>query len=242
VDEARLFVEAPIWKEVYFYTELNIATPENTDLNLRAGELYLDFENVSQLWGRDRQLNIRAGRFYIPFGEEYQSRFAIDNPLVSRSLTDLWGEDEGIEFYGSLGRVRYVVAVQNGGPSTSQDFTNDKAVVGRVGYDPNDWLHLSVSGMRTGDLDVQNDMISELWFGGGWSRSLGSPNTARFHANLVEGDVQVHFPGVQFKSAGGYINYGDNDPAGSNNRDIYYYYLEGVHDLIGKLYTFFRPG
>jgi len=85
-----LFIEAPIWNEVYFFTELNLAEPELADLNLRVGELYLDFENISQLWGGDRMLNARVGRFYIPFGEEYLNRFAIDNPLVSRSLTDIW--------------------------------------------------------------------------------------------------------------------------------------------------------
>ena len=30
VDEAKLFVEAPIWKEVYFFSELNLATRENS--------------------------------------------------------------------------------------------------------------------------------------------------------------------------------------------------------------------
>jgi len=54
IDEARLFVEAPIWNNVYFFTELDLAEPELTDLNLRVGELYLDFEDISQLWGRDR--------------------------------------------------------------------------------------------------------------------------------------------------------------------------------------------
>src|SRR6266446_8452646 len=68
VDEAKLFVEAPVWGDVYFFTELNLATREYPGLDLRLGELYLDFENVSQLWNQDRVLNVRAGRFYIPFG------------------------------------------------------------------------------------------------------------------------------------------------------------------------------
>ena len=60
IDEARVFLEGPVWQDVYFFTELNLATRELTDLNLRVGELYLDFENVSQLWHRDRMLNLRA--------------------------------------------------------------------------------------------------------------------------------------------------------------------------------------
>jgi hypothetical protein len=236
IDEAKIFLEAPIWKNVYFFTELNLTTREEEDLNLRVGELYLDFENVSQLWDRERMLNLRVGRFYIPFGEEYQYRFAIDNPLISHSLSDIWGVDEGVEAYGTLGRVQYVVAVQNGGDATSRDFNADKAVAGRVGYDPTKWLHLSVSGMRTGDLDAANDGISALWFGNGWIRSIGSGNTTRFHANLAEGDVRVTLPYFLLRAAGGYIDYEDNDPAGSNHRDVYYYYVEGVKDITRKFY------
>src|SRR5581483_2019497 len=248
IDEARVFLEAPIWKNVYLFSELDLAAREVPDLTLRVGELYLDFESVSQLWGDDRMLNLRVGRFNIPFGEEYQYRYAIDNPLISHSLTDLWGVDEGVELYGSLGRVQYVAAVQNGGSATSQDFNADKAVVGRVGYDPAKWLHLSVSGMRTGDLDVIGDGWSALWFANGWFRSLGPPATTVFHANLVEGDVQARFPGIVMRAAGGYITYGDNDSAGHNHRDVYYYYLEGVKDITRKLYAaarfsqIFAPG
>ncbi len=238
VDEARIFVEAPVWDDVYFYTEMNLATRDENDLALRYGELYLDFEDISKLWsGSEGLLNMRVGRFYIPFGEEYQQRFAIDNPLISHSLTDVWGEDDGLELYGKAGTVRYVVAVQNGGVSASRDFTGDKSVAGRIGWDPAGWLHLSASGMRTGDLSVNNDVLSALWFGSGFFRSLGSSNTTTFHANLAEGDAQIRLQHTQLKAAGGYINYGDNDPAGSNHRDVYYYYVEGTQDLTRKLYA-----
>ena len=39
----------------------------------------------------------------LPFGEEYQVRNAIDNPLVTHSLSDVWGIDEGVQVYGTLG-------------------------------------------------------------------------------------------------------------------------------------------
>ena len=88
VNDARVFIESPVWKDVYFYGELDLATPENNDTQVYLGELYLDFENVSQLWGHDGQLNVRAGRMYIPFGEEYLTRNAIDNPLILNSVAD----------------------------------------------------------------------------------------------------------------------------------------------------------
>jgi len=236
IDEARLFLDAPVWKDVYFHSELDLAQREEPDLNVNVGELYLDAEDVSQLWGRDRMLNLRVGRFYIPFGEEYQVRFAIDNPLISHSLSDLWGVDEGVEAYGALGAIQYVLAVQNGGDPATADFNADKAVTGRVGYDPAHWLHTSVSAMRTGNLDVAQDGMSALWFGNGWIRSLGSPQTTVFHANLVEGDVDIRLPGFRLRTAGGYIGYGDNDPTANNGRDVYYYYVEGVKDITHKFY------
>jgi len=68
VDEARLFLEAEVGQDVYTYLGLDLATRE--DNNVRLGEAYVDFENVSKLWHHDRQVNLRFGRFYIPFGEE----------------------------------------------------------------------------------------------------------------------------------------------------------------------------
>jgi hypothetical protein len=101
VDEAKLFVEAPIFKDIYFFTELNITLREDPGVFVQVGELYLDFENLSRFWNHDRQLNLRVGRFDIPFGEEYLTRDAIDNPLISHSLSDMCGIDDGLEIYGS---------------------------------------------------------------------------------------------------------------------------------------------
>jgi len=78
---------------------------------------------------------------------------------VTHSLEDLWGVDEGLELYGSFGKVSYAVAVQNGGVPGARDYNSDKSVAGRISYDPNRWLHLSVSAMRTGDLDVNGDGV-----------------------------------------------------------------------------------
>jgi hypothetical protein len=236
VDEARLFVEAPVLENVYFFGEVNLMTREAIDLSVQLGEAYIDFENVSQLWNRDRWLNIRLGRMYIPFGEEYLFRYAIDNPLISHSLPDIWGVDEGIEFYGKVGKVSYALAVQNGGISGVRDFNGDKSVAGRLSYDPNRWLHLSASGMRTGDLQKPGDFSSELWFGGGWFLPFGSTTATIFHANLAEGDVEVRLPHGHLRAFGGYVRYDDNDPQRIDRRDIFYYAIEGVHDITHKFY------
>jgi hypothetical protein len=91
--------------------------------------------------------------------------------------------------------------------------------------------------MRTGEIDVHQDQLSALWFGNGFFRSLGSPATTRFQANLAEADIQISLPRGHLGAFGGYIHYRDNDPAGQNARDAYYYSVEGVHDILGKLYA-----
>ncbi|HEX3799354.1 MAG TPA: hypothetical protein VH413_11705 [Verrucomicrobiae bacterium] len=235
IDEARLFLEAPVWDDVYFYSEIDLASRESTSLGLNVGELYVDFEDVSKLWGQERMLNIRAGQFYIPFGEEYLSRFAMDNPLISHSVSDIWGTDAGVELYGKIGPVQYVAAVQNGGSVTTQSLQSDKSIAGHISYEPNKWLHLSASGMRTGNLSVSNG-LSAVWFGNGFFRALNSPPASTFHANLAEVDAQVNLSCVQLKAAAGYINYDDDSPAGDDHRDIYYYYAEGVHDFTKQFY------
>jgi hypothetical protein len=236
VDEAKLFLESPIVENVYFFCELNLAARESASISAELGEFYLEFADVSRLWGRDRQLNVRAGRLDIPFGEEYLHRDAIDNPLISHSVADFWGVDEGVEIFGKLGKFDYAVAVQNGGNGTS-DFTGDKSVAARVGFEPRPWLRMSASAMRTGDLHPQNDFFSAMWFGGGFFRSIGSPATTRFHADMVQGDVVLKWKRGQLGLTGGAVRYGDNDSAGNNSRTIFHYAIEAQQRLAGKLYA-----
>ena len=231
VDEARLLLEAPVWSDVYLFSELLLYQREEPDLSLRAGEFYLDAENLSRFWGQDRQLNLRAGRVNIPFGEEYQHRHALDNPLISHSVIDLWGVNEGLEAYGALGKFSYVLAVQNGPVDLANDFTGDKMVTGRLSYDPTPWLHLSGSASRTGAIDFKREKYSAYWIGSGFIRSIGSPATTRFQAELLQGDVQVRLPGTTLTSAGGVLAYSDNDPAANNDRQIAYYSVEVVQSL-----------
>lgn len=235
VDELRLFVESEVYNQVYFFGELDFATPETSSLNATLGECYLDFEGVSRLWnGADSLFNVRFGRIYVPFGEEYLRRYAIDNPFISRSLTDIWGVDPGIEVYGALGKFSYVAAVQNGSVNGNQDFDGDKSVTAKLGYDPTPWLHVSASAMRTGNINSRQDVLSAVWFGNGWFRSL-SPFATTFHASLFEGDAEVRLHRGYLRAFGGYVDYSDN-AAGNNHRDVYYYCLQGVHDIWGKMY------
>jgi|SRR5665213_908570 len=235
VDEARFFVDAPIWDNVYFYGQLDLITPQSPDAGLYLGELYVEAEGLAKHWDMDQLLNLRIGNLYIPFGEEYQNRFAIDDPLISHSLSDLWGYNPGLELYGSWKKMSYVVAVQNGGISTLNDNTADKSIAGRIGYDPASWLHFSVSAMRTGKLSAAED-ISAMWFGDGLFQSIGSPTTTVFRVSLGEADAAVKWKSGYAKAAGGGATYDDNDPTADNHRNIYYYYLEALQHLTPKIY------
>ncbi|HTR42233.1 MAG TPA: hypothetical protein VMH87_11515 [Pseudomonadales bacterium] len=241
IDEARLFLEAPIWKEVYFQGEVDLATRENDNLNVQLGELYLDAQDISDLWGRDGQLNLRAGRMYYPFGEEYLRRYTIDDPLISHSIPDIWGYGTGLEAYGDLGKFNYTVAVQEAsGVNGVTDFNSNEQVTGRIGYKPNKHWDFSVSATRTGNLSAQNDVVSSLWFGNTLFESLGGPGTTTFNVGMVEGDVTTRWSqwsGGYIHAFGGAGRYDDNDPAANNARDFFYYAVEGVQNLPKKFYV-----
>lgn len=111
LDEVKLFLEGALGGNAYLFSEIDVFNRDSNSGDLRTGELYLELEGVSRLWGRDGQMTLRLGRVDIPFGEEYAQRDAIDNPLISHSVADFWGVDEGIEAYGTLGKIQYVLAV-----------------------------------------------------------------------------------------------------------------------------------
>lgn len=237
VDDARLFVEAPVWRNVYFFGALEITTREANDEFFHVGELYLDVEN---LWssGKDYTLSLRAGRMNLPFGEEYLVRDVMNNPLVSHSLADIWGIDEGIQVYGTLGPVRYNLAVQNGGHPTLADYDKDKSVVVRLAYDPTPHLSLSASAMRTGDLDAEGDETSEVWFGNAFFRAIGQlPATTKFSAELAEIDASYRWRKGHLKAAYGWVSFDDNSPTADNSRHLTYYSLEGMQRLGEKLFV-----
>ena len=233
VDEARLFLEAPVWDDVYFFGEVVLAYPENPGAPTELGELYVEFENLSKLWQQDDQLNARLGQMYTPFGEEYLVRNAIDNPLITHSIADFWAVTPGAELYGNWGKFTYVAAVQNGGDNAG----GDKAVAARIGFDPNEHWHFSVSGMSTGDLKATPDSLSAMWFGNGFFRSIGSPGTTRYQVDAAEADLLARWKSGHVSGAGGWARYADNDPAGHNTRNIYYYSAEVVQNLPKKFFV-----
>ena len=86
--------------------------------------------------------------------------------------------------------------------------------------------------MRTGDINVKNDVLSAVWFGNGFFRALGAPaTTTNFSADLAEVDAAVRWKGGALKAAAGWVKFDDDDTARSNARRLHYYALEGVQEI-----------
>lgn len=236
-DDPVISIEAPVWRKTYVYTELKLLPRETNVEDFELGEIYVDFEDVLGDLGHPGLLNVRAGRLNIPFGEEYLRRNPVANPLISRSLADIWGVDEGLEIYGRLGPASYVLAVQNGGEPRLRDFTSDKSVTGRIGWDPLSWLHLSGSFMRTGNVDLAGDVLSEVWFANGFFRALGpAATTTQFWATLEQVDATVRWKRGHLGAAYGQARFDDNDGATDNSRRMRYGDVEVVQEIFGPVY------
>lgn len=236
IDDAVLSFEAPIRKNTYFFTELRLLPRETNEETFELGEIYVDFENVSAAWGQPGLLNLRVGRLNIPFGEEYLNRGVMANPLISHSLSDFWGVDEGIEAYGRIGPAQYVIAVQNGGVSRLRDFHSDKSVTARVSWQPTRWLSLSGSAMRTGKISTA-DNLTELWFGNAFFRSIGpTARTPDFWVNLMQLDSTVRWKTGRLGLSIGQAHYNDSDPLADNSRTLKFGHVEGVQTITGALF------
>jgi hypothetical protein len=236
VDEARLTIEAKVQDGIYVVSELEIFDRENDNPNVEVGELYVEFED---LFG-NQSLNLRAGRLKIPFGEEYQNRYVMENPLISHSISDFWGLDEGVEAFGQIGDVSYVSAIMNGSHDFLRDYTSSKSIIARIGYDPANHLHLSGSVMRTGKIDIENEYLTELWFGNGFFRSIGSSSTTHFDVDLAQLDASYSWNNGQMAVSYGQAWYDDNDPLGKNSRDFAFWHIEAKQELAESFFAAIR--
>ncbi|MCB1122373.1 MAG: hypothetical protein KJT03_12545 [Verrucomicrobiae bacterium] len=238
VDEARIFVEAAVARNVFFFTELEMfSREENANMNLRAAEIYFEVENLFAMDEWDRGFNLRAGRLDIPFGEEYLTRDVMDNILISHSVADIWGIDEGIELFGEFGSFDYALAVQNGSRDALRDWTSDKSITARLGFNPSNNLRLSASYMDTGAIDPSAEVITEVWFGNAVFRSIGSAATTSFDAELTQGDIRYSWDNGQLAASYGQAWYSDNDPLANNSRDFEFWSIEVQQGLTDQFYA-----
>jgi hypothetical protein len=236
LDEMKVFMEAALGGNSYLFSEIDVFNRDSNSGAWRTGELYLELEGVSRLWGREGQMTLRLGRVDIPFAEEYAQRDAVDNPLISHSVADFWGVDEGLEAFGSVGALQYVLAVQNGSNNAAFDFTPSKAATLRVGFEPVPGLHVSLSGLRTGRIAQTGDVRAEFWFGNDWIRRRTGSLAANFWADGIGADVRRTFRSGHIAVSAGRIRYRDDDPSKRFSTSADYASAEGVAKVSRQLH------
>lgn len=186
--DARLFVDAYLGEDVRMgdttlLRDVGLSFEWNLvrvgDLDNDVGDLYVDFQGVA---GSD-WANLQVGRFQIPVGEAYlqYGRGYASQPFVSNSFGPWWW-DEGVRAYGSggseVGRFGYVASVSDGDTPFNTEGDSDKQVTLKLFAEPFPWLHLSVSGLRTGELGSRTANASgALWLGEMWARAFGAGTT-----------------------------------------------------------------
>jgi hypothetical protein len=99
-------------------------------------------------------------------------------------------------------------------------------------------LTVSASALRTGDLTVAGDSVSEVWFANAFFRALGSAATTKtFHADLAELDAAYRWRTGHVKGMVGWVDFDDDSTAGDYSRKFTYYSLEGMQQLAGNFFA-----
>ena len=125
----------------------------------------------------------------------------------------------------------------NGGHPTFRDANEDKAVTGRIGYEPFSWLRASISASRSGDLDVNGDRISAQYFGNGFFFPLGEGETTdSFNVGLLQADVELSWRSGRLWGGGGYIDFEESGPEAVKDHTGSYFQLGMVQTIYGDLY------
>jgi hypothetical protein len=254
--DARLFIDATLGEDVRLgeatiFRDLGLSFEGNI---VRIGELegdfvgeaYADFQGIA---GSD-WLNAQVGRFQIPVGESYlrYSRGYATRPFVSNDFGPWWW-DEGVRMYGAsrsdgAGRFGYVASVSDGDTPFNTETDSDKQLTLKLFYEPFQWLHVSASALRTGELgDHDSNASGAVWLGEMWARAFGAgtgvPNfqdgvvvadgPRRLHETwLVGGDAILDFEDRArlWLGAGRYAI--DSNRGSFYDRTLYYWIAELV--------------
>ncbi len=217
-DELRLSLESRLRPGATLRAEIEGARPEDDDPRLRLGELALALHPA----GGDDRSALRLGRLAIPFGEESRSRRALDNPLVSRSLADPHGYDQGAGYVLRGGLADLEAAVQDGGPGGAP------ALAARAGLAPFWWLRISLSGYRSGW--IEEGRSSPLRFEGERIRAAGGED---YRLDLVQADGRIQWESGQLGAALGRLRMGGEPGADA----IRYGSVEASHTIFWGLYA-----
>jgi hypothetical protein len=165
--------EAKLLRDATFGLELNVT--RNGTLFNNLGEVYVDLRGLAnQDW-----LNMQFGRFQIPFGENYLrfSRGHYSDPFIALSAPPPWFWDEGVKVWGKFleGKLSYNFSVTDGENALSSLANGSQQLSLKLAADPWEWLHLSVSGLRSGTIGSDTSpAFASLWLGEMIPRAFGA--------------------------------------------------------------------
>ena len=159
--DTRLFIDADLGRDIRFggsglVRDIGFSMEWNLVrlgyLTNDVGELYVDFQGIADSdW-----LSLQVGRFQPPVGEAYLRRSERDNPFVTHAVEGAWWWNNGVRFSGAAsdGLVGYVAAVTNSVTAFNADNNQGSQLALELFTNPTPWLHLSVSGLRSGQLGL----------------------------------------------------------------------------------------
>ncbi len=194
LQEASIFLDAQAWEQADVHFDIQAAPlGVGASEQVGIGELY---GNLKNLWTNPDgdHIGLKAGRFYVPFGEEYTWTRAPDNPLLSNSAPDPYGLAQGVQLYGSWGKLGWIAALSDGAEELDAGDHLAKALNLKVWGEPAGSVHLSASFMLNGKTDK-----SALEFGGSnlqpvgadGSSSAGASPSTEIRAQLGELDAKL---------------------------------------------------
>jgi hypothetical protein len=253
--DARFFIDADLARdarigETLLFRDAGFAFEWNfyrVGMNANnAGDLYVDFRGIAdQDW-----LNFTFGRFNIPFGEGYlrYGRGYYTDPFIALSNPSPWFWDEGAKLWGKFfdGKFSYVFSLTDGEGDANYLSNGSQQLTLKLAADPWEWLHLSVSGLRSGAIasDTSFD-IASIWLGetivSGFGAISGTPSfdhgvaipdgpTKLHDIQIIGGDVIFKLPDTRI-----WLAYGGAtiDSAGGTtyDRDVIYWLAEALVQL-----------
>lgn len=195
IQEATLFVETDIWRSSSIFVEIQTNRLGDDDSKfIRTGEVYGHFRDLVS--SESVTMGLKAGRIDIPFGEEYLTQDAPDNPLISFSAAYPYGWDEGVLLYGSISGLGWIASVTDGTDDRSAEDDPAKALNLKLYGDLFDRVYLSGSVMRNGAAGKSAIEFGGSHFqpvGASHTSALGASGSTRVDALLYEIDGKLHF-------------------------------------------------
>lgn len=170
----------PSFDNHYFYLFINPRIRQNlwleTEIEYEHGGQKIELDRVELFWQIAESATVYMGRFYAPFGIERKYWYPSLNPLISRpmlsqviTLANWYSVGVGINGTIPLGTTtfNYDAALANGLTSPLRDVLHpgnvslspmrdnnaDKALTGRIGFSPFQYLELGAS-FYTGKYDA----------------------------------------------------------------------------------------